>query len=616
MQAARPAGSHAIEKIDRHAAVVESFPASPGRSSPDASMTGAVCFVAMAEGAVCRILWLARHHYDEDEVRCRFDLVPPERCASGLRRLRRNPTSVSAAPSRDSGTQQTPTCTPKGCSGSLSRISAFNPVSLAAHRRLGIRKLSSATFLLIGKLQGLDLHHGALHPPWLERPHAPRAASPSPCLDTTATHPVPIMIRLADKRILLECLRPDMAGLGKKVAVGAAWTFTNVGLRLVLTIASTAILARLLTPEDFGLIAMSALVTEFAALLGNIGIGGILIQRKALRRLDMDTAFWITMAIDTALCLVVFAASFIAGAVFQTPQVQAIIAVSSISFIIAGSSTVHMALLSRTLRFREDFVIQAASLFCRIVSSILLAMAGFGVWSLVLASLIGQLATMLLAYLIVPYFPRLRFNRLRLSEYARTSGSYLGGGIVNYLMSNLDYMIVGRRFGLNPGYYQTAFSLPEELRNRLSAPLQRVLFPAYSRLQDDLAAMQYGVLKSLRLLAAITIPLGVGLAAVADPLVRVLYGEQWLPVIPLLKILAIGGTIRSIFSLTANIYYATNNPHLAFKISLAILPVAVTFLVLGSRYGLVGVAWAMLLLQLASIVSAHVALRLIGLNLL
>lgn len=425
------------------------------------------------------------------------------------------------------------------------------------------------------------------------------------------------MIRLADKRILLECLRPDLAGLGSKVAIGAAWTFTNVGLRIVLTIASTAILARLLTPEDFGLIAMSALVTEFAALLGNIGIGGILIQRKALRRLDMDTAFWITMAIDTALCLLVIVASFLAAAVFDTPQVQTVIAVSSLSFILSGLSTVHLALLSRTMRFREDFIVQAGTLIVRLTASVLLAASGFGVWSLVFAALIGQGTTLILASAIVPFRPRMRFNRKLLSEYARTSGSYLGGGIVNYLMSNLDYMIVGRRFGPEAlGFYQTAFSLPEELRNRLSAPLQRVLFPAYSRLQDDLSAMQYGVLKSLRLLSAVTIPLGVGLAAVSDGVVRVLYGSQWLPVIPLLEILAIGGAARSIFSLTANIFYATDNPHLAFKISLAMLPVTVIALMTGSQWGLTGVAWAMLGVQFLSAVSAHLALRLIELSLL
>ncbi|MCP5340560.1 MAG: lipopolysaccharide biosynthesis protein [Sinobacteraceae bacterium] len=425
------------------------------------------------------------------------------------------------------------------------------------------------------------------------------------------------MIRFADKRILLECLRPDLAGLGSKVAIGAAWTFTNVGLRIVLTIASTAILARLLTPEDFGLIAMSALVTEFAALLGNIGIGGILIQRKALRRLDMDTAFWITMAIDTALCLLVLVASFIAAAIFETPQVQTIIAVSSLSFILAGLSTIHLALLSRTMRFREDFMVQAGSLVVRLTASVVLAVSGFGVWSLVFAALIGQATTLLLACAVVPFVPRLRFNRRLLSEYARTSGSYLGGGLVNYLMSNIDYMIVGRRFGPEAlGYYQTAFSLPEELRNRLSAPLQRVLFPAYSRLQDDLSAMQYGVLKSLRLLSAITIPLGVGLAAVSDGLVQVLYGNQWLPVIPLLEILAIGGAARSIFSLTANIFYATDNPHLAFKISLAMLPVTIVALVTGSQWGLTGVAWAMLAVQFLSAISAHLALRLIELSLL
>jgi PST family polysaccharide transporter len=388
-----------------------------------------------------------------------------------------------------------------------------------------------------------------------------------------------------------------------------------MGMRVVLTILSTAILARLLVPSDFGYVAMASLVTEIAALLSNIGIGAILIQKPRLRRYDLDTAFWLSGGLGTVITLLVIAVSFVADDLFKSPVVTEILWGLSVLFLLEEFSAVHQALLDRQLRFQAVVIIQLTNLVFRIFISVMLAFMGWGVWSLVLGSVMGRLAAFILAWYMVPYVPRLRIDVTLISQYWHTGGSYFGSGILSYFLCNIDYIIVGRKFGATDlGYYQVAFTLPEELRNRISGPLQKVLFPAYSSLQTDLPAFQYSVLKSLRLLSAMVVPLGVGLAATAEEVVLLLYGEKWLRMVPLLQILAIGGVLRAIFSLTASIYYAKNRPDLAFKINLVSAPFIVTAIYVGSSWGLEGVAWAMLLVQLTSLITARIALSLVGIS--
>lgn len=384
-----------------------------------------------------------------------------------------------------------------------------------------------------------------------------------------------------------------------------------MGLRILLTSFSTAVLARLLMPEDFGLIAMSSLVTELTNLLGNIGISFVLIQKSRLRRIDLDTAFWIELAMGMGLCLLTVAASFLVDNFFKEPLIRQILWGSSVLFVISGLASIHTTLLRRQLMFKEEVLIQISILVARIGASIVLAGLGWGVWSLVLGSITGQVFGTLTAWYIVPFVPRLRFDRSFLAQYWRSGGSILGSGILNYLMANLDYWVVGRRFGATElGYYQVAFSLPEELRNRLSAPLQRILFPAYSRLQDNNAAFCKGVLKSLRVLSTAVMPIAVGMTALAPDLVYVLYGEKWASVVPLLEILALGGIGRVLLGLINSMFYSRGRPDYVFKIGLFTMPLTAAIIFVGSEWGVRGVAWAMLIVQLPYFLAVRLAMRL------
>lgn len=417
------------------------------------------------------------------------------------------------------------------------------------------------------------------------------------------------------KHILLSSFRQHRGNLGNRVISGAKWTFAGTGLRVVATVLSTSVLARLLSPADFGVIAMASLITEITALLSEVGISSILIQKARLRRTDLDTAFWLSLGVGTLLALGVSGLSFFANEFFNTPLVQPVLLGMSLTFILDGLSIVPSSLLRRTLNFREDFAVETTVLLTRVLTSIGLAALGWGVWSLVIGSLAGRSLGTALAWILVPYPPRPRFDKALVKSQWKIGTSYLGSGLLNHFMANMDYWVVGRKFGAESlGFYQVAFSIPQELRNRIAGPLQRVLFPAYSKMQNDPAAFRWGVMKSTRLLLILVAPLGTGIAVMAPDLVFVLYGEKWNAVAPLLSILAIGGVGRALISLINSIFFSKGRPDYVFRITLFSAPLVIAVILISSYWGLMGVAWAMLIVQIPNFMTAYLALRLVGLE--
>ena len=166
--------------------------------------------------------------------------------------------------------------------------------------------------------------------------------------------------------------------LGNRVVSGASFTMLGITLRTLLTIGSTAILARLLTPADFGYIAMATTVTELAALLGSFGLGNILVQRKVVTRLQMDTVFWTGLIVGAVLAVVVFLISFLAESLFGDPVIGDLLRVLWLPFLIGGFSSVSDAIIARMMWFRLEFWIQLAVVLCRSLIAIGFAYSGFG----------------------------------------------------------------------------------------------------------------------------------------------------------------------------------------------------------------------------------------------
>lgn len=416
--------------------------------------------------------------------------------------------------------------------------------------------------------------------------------------------------RPPQRSLLRRALVLDSSDLGGRVVRGAGYQILTMVLRTVITIGSTAVLARLLMPRDFGYIAMATVVTELAALFGSFGLVNVLVQRRRMTRLQVDTVFWAMLALGSALAAGVFALSFLAYRFFDEPVVGQLLRLMCLMFVLGALPTVTNVVLLRLMRFRVEFAIQVTASVARTGVAILFAYLGHGVWSLVYGALAGALAQAVLGFVAVPYMPRWRFDGRFLRATWRTSGSYFGGGLLFYANMNMDLMLIGRYLGATPlGYYQNARSLTDEIRARIATPLQHVLFPAFSSIQNDRARLKALVLRSARLIASVVVPVGFLVAATSDDLVPVLYGEQWLPMIPVLAALGIGIAIKASTAVAGPILNALNRVGLAFRYNLVGTLLTFTGLGLVISDGIEAVATVVALTSLYWLVAFRVALR-------
>lgn len=403
--------------------------------------------------------------------------------------------------------------------------------------------------------------------------------------------------------------------LSQRVVRGAGYQFFGVALRMIVTIGSIAALARLLSPEDFGLIAMAAVVTEFAALFSNFGLTNVLVQHRRINRRQLDTVFWASMGIGATLTVAVVAAAFFSDLLFSDARIQGLLIGLSPSFLLAGLLAIPNVVLTRLLRFRTEFLIQLSTIVIRALVAIAFAWAGFGVWSLVAGALSGAIAQAMFSLIAVPFGPRLRFSWPYLQSTWRTSGSYFGSGLLHYVNTSFDVLLIGRSLGATSlGYYQTARSLTDEIRGRLAVPLQRVLFPAFSTLQGDREKLQQFVRRGATMLAAIVIPVSFGVSANAAELVRVLYGDRWLPMIFILQMFGLSAGFRAVSAVATALFSACNRVELSLRYNVIGTLAMVSAVTLSLPYGVNAVAASMAAASLYWLVIFRAGIGLIGLG--
>jgi O-antigen/teichoic acid export membrane protein len=315
------------------------------------------------------------------------------------------------------------------------------------------------------------------------------------------------------------------------------------------------------------------------------------------------------------LTLVVFALSFFAGTLFGDPLTGELLRLLCLTFFIGGLTSVQGVILSRLMLFRVSFWIGIGTIAFRIAVAIAFALHGFGVWSLVAGSIAGSLAGLVLGMAFVPYWPRLRFNGQYIMSTWRTSSSYFGGGVLFYVNSNVDLFLIGRELGATTlGLYQNARSLTDEVRSRIAIPLQRVLFPAFSALLDERQRLQQSVIRSGRLLSAIVFPIAVGVSSVSEELVPLLYGPQWVGMIPVLKLLGLSAALRGSTAIATPIFNSSNRVGLALRYNSIATVLMIAAVLLAIPEGIVTVATAVALTSLYSLITLRVALQLIGLD--
>ena len=372
---------------------------------------------------------------------------------------------------------------------------------------------------------------------------------------------------------------------------GVLWTGASKFLTQALLILVTVILARLLSPDDFGLVGMAAIITVAVAMVNDRGLGTAIIQKKDIQETHLSSIFWTSIVFGLLLFAISSASGGLFALFFKNNLVSSIITFMALGFVIGGFGIVHKALLFRQLKFKTLAIIEICALFGYGLVAITMALSGFGVWSLVWSALLKDAIIVILLWLMKKWRPRLLFHWSSLRQVLGFSANVLGTDIMLYVNSNVDYLLIGRLLGAAPlGFYSLALNMVKMPVQRLSGVVSKVAFPAFAAVQDDLVRFRSGFLKSILFISFVTFPLLVGLMILAPELVAVLMGVKWLPMVLPLQILCPVGILKSVGTTRGAVLTACGRADIEFRWNLAYLLPLVAVIYFGAQFGLVGVA--------------------------
>lgn len=373
-----------------------------------------------------------------------------------------------------------------------------------------------------------------------------------------------------------------------------AWAATTLLLTRGATLVSTLVLARLLLPADFGLFAVGLLVVNYLDRVKDAGVGAALIYRREKWTDLAPTALSISVVTAVALAATTFALAPLAG-VFFDDRAVGIVRALALVLLVSGLMIVPESRLHRDLDFRRRVLPETLTAVVKAAASIALAVAGYGVWSLVWGQLIGTVLLAVLYWLLCGWRPRFAWHR----EYSRLLLAYgLPSALVAVLASiidNIDYVVIGGLLSTSDlGYYVLAYRLPELSVTAICIVAGQVFFPWFSRLQDDVPALRATYLRAVRYVSLVTFPIGIGLAVVAPEVVRVLYSDRWDASIPLLRLLALFSLVYSMGFHAGEVYKSTGRPGILNTMAVLKVVLLVPVLAWAAQYGIVAVAWGVL----------------------
>lgn len=381
--------------------------------------------------------------------------------------------------------------------------------------------------------------------------------------------------------------------LKNKATSGIKWSSVSQVGRQVMQFFTTAILARLLSPSDFGLVGMAILVTAFLDIFKDLGTSAAVIQRKNISDELLYSIFWINVIFGLLGMMILLVLSPLVASFFHEPKVASVLRVLSLNFFLSGISILQKALLERELAFNILAKVEISAVLFGSVVGIGAALLGFGVWSLVSQSLVVVTVTTVLLWAATNWKPKLIFRWSEVKEVSNYSLNLTSFNILNYFSRNSDNLIIGRFLGSQElGYYTLAYRLMLYPLTNISMVIGRVMFPVFSQIQDDDAKFRSVYLKVVSMIALITFPLMVGLWSLAEPFVLTFFGSKWQSVILLLMIMAPLGMVQSIGTTVGAIYQAKDRTDWIVRWGIISSIVVMSSFVIGLRWGIVGVATA------------------------
>ncbi len=367
-------------------------------------------------------------------------------------------------------------------------------------------------------------------------------------------------------------------------------------VRQFINLLITMILAKLLTPKDFGLVGMVTIFTGFISVFANLGLGSAIVQGKEINQTQLSTLFWVGVLSGVAAVSILSLVAYPISLFYKEPQLVKLIVAFSLCFLIIPFYQINRKLVEKELKFGIIALVSIIAIFCSGATGVLAAFLKMGVWSLVIQSISLNLFYLILFRKMKSWTPALVFDLKNSRKHIRFGFNMIGSYLTDYLSRNIDLFLIGKMLGtVTLGYYSLAYRVMYLPVRQVSNIFVQVLFPVFSKIQDRIEALKEGYLKSIRFASLITFPAMTLVFLLNEQIVLFFFGEKWLVAAAIMKILAPAGAVYSLVQIGAALFPAIGKPNIKMKIGILNFILLASSIIIGVRWGIKGVTYGILI---------------------
>lgn len=381
------------------------------------------------------------------------------------------------------------------------------------------------------------------------------------------------------------------ATLARSAASGALWNYGSLTWTKIAALATSIVLARTLTPAEFGVVSLAMVIVAYFDILNSFGISSAVVYESDDDDVTMSTAFWLTQGFGFAAFVATAASAPLTARLFNMPELLPIQVVLGFGFVLGSLGSVHDARLRRSLQWRKRMPADLTRSTIKSGGTIVLALAGLGAWALVWSQLAAVLVFSLLIIAIVRWRPSLRWSGAAAKRQISFGGHYSASLALGTVAKDIDYVFVGAV--LTPsalGWYTMGFRLPDLAIMGIAWAASQTAFPVLARLRDDRAGLSNAVVQGQRLMAIATVPLAAALAVASAQIVNVAFGAEWAPTAAVMPFIALSACLKALTFIGGDALKATGRVKVLTVVAAIRLPITLIALVLAVPHGIVAVA--------------------------
>jgi O-antigen/teichoic acid export membrane protein len=388
--------------------------------------------------------------------------------------------------------------------------------------------------------------------------------------------------------------------LRRRTFTAVRWTAAGTSFKAVLQVAQLAVLARLLAPEDYGLMAMVTVVLAFATIFSDFGVNSAFVQRRDVTQEQRSSLFWFNLAVSACLMLLVMALSPSLASFFGDERLVPLMILGSTTFVIAAAGQQVRMAAEKALQFSRVMIVEVVAALLGFTLAVIAALLGWGVYALLVAGITYAVASTLLGWVLLAqgWRPEWRMKLAEVRAFLGFGSALVGGNIVGQINTTIDLFLGGRLLSATQlGLYSIPRNLVLQSQLVVNPIITRVAFPLIAEVQHDVARVRSIYLQTLNMTASTNAPIYVGIAFFAPEIVHLLLGPGWERSGGILRILALWGALRSTGNPVGSLLLGMGRAGLALKWNTALLLVVPPMLWIGSSHGPEGIAFALLLVQ-------------------